>query len=55
MFCDAASNVYELVTAFCDHDAVPNKLPVNDGAVTFVFTCNPPFGDIDADTDPDEI
>lgn len=55
MFCDAASNVYELVTAFCDQLAVPNNDPVNDGAVTFVLTCNPPFGDMDADTDPDAI
>lgn len=33
----------------------PLNEPLNDGAVTPVFTCSPLFGDIDADTDPDDI
>ena len=35
--------------------AVPNNEPVNEVAVTFVLTCKPPLGDIDADTLPDDI
>jgi hypothetical protein len=55
VFIAAASVTYDAVIAFCDQLAVPNNDPVNDVAVTFVLTCNPLFGDIDADTDPDAI
>lgn len=64
---ESAFDAYELETAFKTYDAVtaydalvadkalPLKLPVNEVAVTFVLTCNPESGDIDAETLPDEI
>ena len=49
---------YDELIAFSTNDAVeavPSKLPVNDGAVMFVLTSNPNASEIDADTLPDTI